>query len=106
MIVGTCARSPAPATSPMAPSFRCVDGVLHVGVEVEAPGAALAADARLAGPAEWRAQVPDEEAVHPDGPGDQARRYPFGPVLVPGEHHRGQAVPGAVGQCDGLGLAR
>src|SRR5260370_40309753 len=63
MIVGTCARSPAPATSPIGlPSFRCVHGVLHVAVEVEAPGAALPADPGVPGPAERRAQVADEEA--------------------------------------------
>src|SRR5689334_25402927 len=110
MIVGTCARSPAPATSPaaptspMTPSFRWVEGDLHVAVEVEAPGAALAADARLPGPSERRAQVADEEAVDPDGPGDQLRRDPRGPLLVAGEHRRRQPVTGAVGQRDRLGL--
>src|SRR5690242_11312801 len=92
MIVGTCARSPAPATSPTVPSFRCVDGVLHVAVEVEAPGAALAPDARLPGPAERRAQVADEEAVDPDGPRHQPGRHPRGPLLVAGEHRRRQPV--------------
>src|SRR5215472_8134767 len=106
MIVGTCARSPAPATSPAAlasptvPSFRCVDGVLHVAVEVEAPGAALPADARLPGPAERRAQVADEEAVDPDGARHQLSRYPAGALPVTGEQHRGQPVPGPVGQRD------
>src|SRR6266851_9044538 len=106
MIVGTCARSPAPATSPIElPSFRCVHGVLHLAVEVEAPGAALPADPGVPGPAERRAQVADEEAVDPDGPRDQLLRYPRGPVAVAGEQRRRQPVPGAVGQRDRLLLA-
>src|ERR1700733_6042612 len=106
MIVGTWASSPAPVTSPiLAPPFRCVDGVFHVAVEVEAPGAALAADARLPGPAERRAQVADEEAVDPDGPGDQPGRDTRGPLLIAGEHRRRQPVARAVGQRYRLGLA-
>src|SRR5690349_22813833 len=100
MIVGTCASSPAPATSPisaMAPSFRCVDGVLHVAVEVEAPGAALPADARLPGPAERRAQVADEEAVDPDRPRHQLARDMGSPLPVAGEQRRRQPVASAVG---------
>src|SRR5947209_2059743 len=111
MIVGTCARSPAPVTSPaaptslMTPSFRCVDGVLNVAVEVEAPGAALAPDPRLPGAAERRAQVADEEAVDPDGPGHQLRRHPRSPLLVAGEHRRRQPVARAVSERHRLGLA-
>src|SRR5215467_9878324 len=44
MIVGTCASRPAPATSPIAPPLSCVDGVLDIAAEVEAPGAALAGE--------------------------------------------------------------
>src|SRR5207248_11523283 len=105
MIVGTWAKSPAPATSPIrAPSLSCVDGVLDVAVEVEAPGAALAADAGQPGAAERRGQVTDEETVDPHGPGDQFRRHPPGPGLVAGEHGRREAVARAVGQRDGLGF--
>src|ERR1700691_5175598 len=87
MIVGTWASNPAPVTSPiLAPPFRCVDRVLHVAVEVEAPGAALPADAGLPGTAERRPQVADEEAVDPDGPGDELRRHPAGALAVAGEH--------------------
>ena len=49
-MVGTWARRPAPTISPMVvPSVRRGHGVLEVAVEVEAPGAALAADARSGG---------------------------------------------------------
>src|SRR5215475_15892350 len=102
MIVGTCASKPAPATSPIAPPLSCVDGVLDIAVEVEAPGAAFTANAGLPGAAERRGQVADEEAVDPDGPGDQPRRHPLGPGPVAGEQRRGQPVGGAVGQPDGL----
>src|SRR5215467_2474262 len=104
MIVGTCASKPAPATSPIAPPLSCVDGVLDIAVEVEAPGAALAADAGHSGAAERRSQVADEEAVDPDGPGDQPGGYPFGPGLIAGEQRRRQAVRGTVRQRDGFGL--
>src|SRR5271170_1352530 len=101
MMVGTCASSPAPATSPIGvPPFWCVDGVLHVAVEVKAPGAALPADPGLPGPSERRPQVADEEAVDPDGPGDQLGRDPAGPGPVAGEDRGRQPVPGAVGQRD------
>src|SRR5690349_18941352 len=107
MIVGTWASSPAPATSPQrspigAPLLSGVDGVLHIAVEVEAPGAALTADAGLARATERRPQVADEEAVHPHGPRDKAGRHPFRPGLVAGEHRRGQPVPGAVREFDRL----
>src|SRR5215467_15947646 len=105
MIVGTWAKSPAPATSPITPPLSCVDGVLDVAVEVEAPGAALAADAGQPGAAERRGQVADEETVDPHGAGDQPRRHPLGPGLVAGEHGRRQPVGRAVGQCDGFGFA-
>src|SRR5262249_59878668 len=92
-LVGQCDGTPAPATSPItfaslagrraggarAPPLSCVNGVLDVAVEVEAPGAALAADAGQPGAAERRGQVADEEAVDPDGPGDQPRRHPLRP---------------------------
>src|SRR5580692_4932563 len=107
MIVGTWASSPAPVTSPiLAPPFRCVDGVLHVAVEVEAPGAALAADAGLPCPAERRPQVADEEAVNPDGPGDKLIRHPASALAGTGEHGGREPVPGAVGQRHRLGLSR
>src|ERR1700689_821540 len=99
MIVGTWASSPAPVTSPiLAPPFRCVDGVLHVAVEVEAPGAALPADAGLPGAAERRPQVADEEAVDPDGPGDELRRHPAGALAGAGEHGGPEPVTGALGR--------
>src|ERR1700751_4363984 len=68
------------------PPLCCVDGVLDVAVEVEAPGAALAAEAGQPGAAERRGQVADEETVDPDGAGDQPRRHPLRPGLVAGEH--------------------
>src|SRR5690606_25971800 len=104
-MVGTCASRPAPTISPMvAPSLRGGDGVLQVAVEVEAPGAALAADAGLARAAEERAQVPYEEAVDPDGPGDQPGGDERGPLAVAGGDGGGQAGAGVVGQPDGLVL--
>src|SRR5579863_702343 len=116
MIVGTCASRPAPTTSPMAllsmavlskavPPLSRVHRVFRVAVEVEAPGTAFAADARQPGPAERRPQVPDEEAVDPHGPGGDPGRDSFGPGLVAGEHRRGQAVAGVVGQRHGLVFA-
>src|SRR5450755_2083451 len=105
MIVGTWASSPAPTTSPIAPpAFRGIARVLDVAVEVEAPGAAFAADAGQPGAAERRPQVTDEEAVDPDGAGDEAGRYPLGPPPVAGEQGRRQPVAGAVGQRDRLVL--
>src|SRR5260370_42129852 len=57
------AGTPAACGVTGGPPLSCVDRVLHVGVEVEAPGAALPADPRQPGAAERRPQVPDEEAV-------------------------------------------
>src|SRR5215470_16206101 len=105
MIVGTWASRPAPTTSPIVlPSLRRVDSVLDVAVEVEAPGAALAADPGLAGPAERGPQVADEEAVDPHGARDQPRGHPGSPFAVAGEQRRRQAVFCAVGQRYGLVL--
>ena len=64
------------------PSLRRGDGVLQVAVEVEAPGAALAADPGLAGAAEGGLEVADEEAVDPDGARDQLRGDVFGARAV------------------------
>ena len=50
--------------------------VLHVAEEVEAPRAALAADARLSRAAERRVEVAHEVAVDPDRAGDDAARPP------------------------------
>src|SRR5215472_4448243 len=106
MMVGTCARRPAPTTSPtLLPSLRRVDGVLDVAVEVEAPGAALAADSRLARAAERRAQVSDEEAVDPDRAGPKLGRYPISPAGIAGEQRGGQPVPGVIRHRDPFVLA-
>src|SRR5215213_869963 len=98
MIVGTCASRPAPTTSPIGPPPpRGEHAVLHVAVEVEAPRAALAADAAVAVAAERRGGVADEEAVHPRGAGVQLRGHPLGTLLGPGDEGRRQAVLGVVG---------
>jgi hypothetical protein len=78
--------------------------VLDVGVEVEAPGPALPAHARVAGAAEGGLQVPHEEAVDPDGPGDQATRHPLGPVRVAGVDDAGQSELAVVGHGHALVL--
>src|SRR5919202_6042447 len=78
MMVGTCASRPAPTISPIGPpTARGEDAVLDVAVEVEAPRAALAADAAVPVAAERRREVADEEAVHPDRP----RVQPVGHAL-------------------------
>src|SRR5215467_559236 len=106
MIVGTCARRPAPTTSPtLLPSFRRVDGVLHVAVEVEAPGAALAADSRLARAAERCAQVTHEETVDPDRAGPELGSNPVSPAGIAGEQRGGQPVPAVIRHRDCLVLA-
>src|SRR5215216_1646889 len=105
MIVGTCDSRPAPTTSPMVgPPARREHAVFDVAVEVEAPGAALAADARLARTAEGRAQVADEEAVHPHRARDEPAADPLGARPVGGEHGGGKAVARVVRSGDGLVL--
>src|SRR5262245_35135092 len=116
MIVGTWATSAAPTISPMLSpplsvglplrSLRpgCRADVLHVRVEVEAVDAALAPDARGLRAPERRAQVAHEEAVHPDGAGDQALGDALGAGAVARVEDRGQAVVGFVGERDRLVL--
>src|SRR5262245_13313117 len=116
MIVGTWATSAAPTTSPiLSPpvsvgltlrSLRpgCRADVLHVRVEVEAVDAALAPDPRGLRPAERRPKVAHEEAVHPDGAGDQALGDAFGALAISRVQDRGQAVFGLVGHRDRLVL--
>src|SRR5262245_63373793 len=104
-MVVTCASRPAPTISPMVPpAAGRGDGVLDVAVEVEAPVAALAADARLAGAAERRLEVADEEAVDPDGARDQACGDPVGALSISGGDRRGEPEPRVVGQPYGLVL--
>src|SRR3954452_10170066 len=107
MIVGTCASRPAPTISPIRPptahpSVRCEDAVLDVAVEVEAPGAALAADAAAPVAAERRREVADEEAVHPDGAGVQPGADPLGALRAARDEGRREAVLGVVGHRDPL----
>ena len=105
MMVGTCETIPAPTISPIdhPPPRRGAD-VLHIGIEVEAPRAALAADPGVARAAERRPQVPDEEAVDPHGPGDQPLRDPAGAVRIARVDDGREAVLGLVRQGDGLVL--
>src|SRR4051794_38211514 len=105
MIVGTCASRPAPTISPIRPpSLRGEHAVLDVAVEVEAPGAALAADPAVPVAAERRCEVADEEAVHPDGAGVQPRRHPVRARGVAGDESGGETVLGVVGHRDALVL--
>src|SRR5664279_6278108 len=101
-MVGTCASTAAPTTSPMIglrvvlvclPSVGREDAVLDVGVEVEGPDAALAPDARLPAAAERCAQIADEEAVDPDRARGELGRHPLGPGRVAGDERRGQPEP-------------
>src|SRR4051794_23141116 len=105
MTVGTCAINPLPTTSPiLAPSIRRKYARLHIAVEIERPGAAFAADARLAVAAERLPQIAHEEAVVPDQPGIDLRRDALGALLVAGHHHAGKAVFRVVGHDDRLRL--
>src|SRR5215211_4512690 len=116
MIVGTCATSAAPTTSPMSEPLpvllasgpRGRAHVLDVRIEVEAVHTALAADARGSRAAERRTKIPDEEAVDPHGAGDDPARDAIGAVLVAGVQARGEPVLGLVRQRDRLllGLER
>src|SRR5438067_6923107 len=120
MIVGTCATSPAPTTSPMAqvlPSCSHFarrsrrlrgrdDRVLHVCVEIEAPHAPLATDPGVLRPTERRVEVAHEEAIDPHRPGDE----PLGDALGTGEVRcvdgGGKAEVGGVRERDRLILVR
>src|SRR5262249_30643446 len=108
MIVGTCATKAAPTTSPIGPSSpagrRRRHDVLDVCVEVEAPPAALTADPGVARPAERRVEIAYEEAVDPDGAGDELFADALSLRFVAGVNRGGKAVVGAVGELDGLGL--
>src|SRR5665213_3095406 len=79
--------------------------VFDVAVEVEAPGAAFAADAGMLRSAERRSKLADEEAVHPDRAGDNRRGDAHGAGFVAGEQGGGQTVLGAVGHLDDLIVA-
>src|SRR6476469_9398129 len=104
-MVGTWASSPAPTISPMVlPSLRGGDGVLQVAVEVEAPGAALAADAGVAGAAEGGVEGASEEAVDPGRPRDEPFGDAGGAVVVAGGEGGGEPEAGGVGEGDGLVL--
>src|SRR4051794_29169173 len=102
MIVGTCASRAAPTISPIPPPLRREDAVLDVAVEVEAPRAALAADAAATVAAERRGQIADEEAVHPHGAGVQLPGDTFGALGRPGDQGRRQTVLGVVRHRDPL----
>src|SRR5690606_37836375 len=70
--------------------------VLHLGVEVETPFAALAAHTRFPGAAEGGPQIADPEAVDPHRARVQALRDPLGAYLVTGEQCGGEPVTGTV----------
>src|SRR5689334_20500302 len=107
MMVGTCANSPQPTTSPMlTPSSRREDARLHIAIEIERPGSALTADAGAAVAAERLPQVAHEEAIVPDQARVDPGRNPLGPLLAAGHDHAGQTVLGVVGHGDRLLLAR
>src|SRR6476660_6499516 len=100
-MVGTWASRPAPTISPMVlPSVRGGHGVLQVAVEVEAPGAALAADAGEAGAAERGLQVAYEEAVHPHRARDEPGGEALGALVRTGGHGGGQPEAGVIGEPD------
>src|SRR5580658_9021281 len=67
--IGWCATTATATISPMGgtPFERVALGgdVLHVAEEIEAPGAALAADPRPSGASERRLEVAHEEAIDP-----------------------------------------
>jgi hypothetical protein len=77
---------------------------LEVAVELERVVAALAADAGDPAPAEGRREIAHEERVHPHQPGADRAAHPFGALARRRVHDRRQAVGGAVGELDGLGL--
>src|SRR5690606_28365925 len=109
MMVGTWAMSPAPTTSPMSsflPSVWRYDRVLHVRVEIERPGAALAADARLLRTAERRSTVAHEEAIDPDGSRDEPVGHALRVFPVAGDDDGGEAELGAVREFDHLLIGR
>src|SRR2546426_707714 len=110
-MVGTCASKAAPTTSPTVVAFRRVlvmptvgreHRVLDVGVEVERPGSAFAADAGLTVAAKGGTEVAHEEAVNPDGAGVQQRRNTFCPFVIACDEGGRQAEPGVVGHGDCL----
>src|SRR5579863_2602845 len=78
--------------------------VLHVAEEVEAPGAALAADAGSPRAPERRLEVAHEVAIHPDRAGDDSPRDPLGPRGIARVDHGREPVVGPVGQLDRLVL--
>src|SRR5262249_40006114 len=104
MIPGACDTMAASTTSPMSapPAPGSGADVLQVRVEIEAPGAAFAADARLARSSEGGAQVAHEEAVDPDGARGDAGGHAFRAGGVAGVDHGDQAVAGLVGEGHGL----
>src|SRR5919106_2631013 len=116
MIVGTCATSAAPTTSPIctlhqrphsrwgvrttfasltvlppAPPWRRAD-VLHVRVEVEAVHAAFAANTRRSRAAERRTKVTNEEAVHPHRPCHETGGNAIGALPIARVQDRRQPV--------------
>src|SRR5690606_15148024 len=78
-------REIRPAASALAVDLH--DDSLGLGEELAREVAALAADARVTDATERRAQVADEEAVHPDGAGAQLRGDAVGAGEVLGEEH-------------------
>src|SRR5262245_61825586 len=80
--------------------------VLHVAVEVEAPGPALAADAGVARAAERRRQLANEEAVHPQRSRDHALGDRHRALLVAAEQHAREPEACAVRDRDGFLVRR
>src|SRR6185312_3829095 len=101
MLPGT-PRTPAGLAALHLLSRQLDADVFLLGVEVEGPVAAFAADAAFLHAAEGDAQVADEPAVDPDGAGVDGAGDAVGTAQVVGPDHAGQAVPAVVGQTDGL----
>src|SRR6516165_423782 len=106
MTIGWCATTATATISPMAKlrleGASLHGDVLHVAEEIEAPPAALAADARPSRSSERRVEVTDEEAIDPHGAGDDSGRHSLGAREIARVDHGREAVLGAVGQMDRL----
>ncbi|KAG1249601.1 hypothetical protein G6F68_013234 [Rhizopus microsporus] len=76
--------------------------IAQLGIELQRMHAALAADARLLGAAERRAQVAQEPRIDPADAHVQRRAQAMGRADVAGPYGRGQAVRRSVGQGNGF----